>query len=49
MVKYQIDRNLSAQVNVSNISNATYYSALHPSHIVIGPARAALFSISAAY
>ena len=49
MAKYRINQNLSAQVNISNVNNAYYYSALHPSHIVVGPSRAALFSISAAY
>ncbi|MCQ8239908.1 TonB-dependent receptor [Rhizosaccharibacter radicis] len=48
MAKYQINRALSAQVNLTNLTDLTYYSALHPSHIVLGPARAALFSISAA-
>ena len=49
MAKYRIDRGLSAQVNVSNATDTYYYSALHPTHIVLGPGRAALFSLSAAF
>jgi catecholate siderophore receptor len=49
MAKYRIDRHLTAQVNVTNVSDVTTYAALHPTHIVIGPARAALFSLSASY
>ncbi|NPD67148.1 TonB-dependent siderophore receptor [Lichenicola cladoniae] len=47
MVKYQVDRHVSLQLNLTNIGDQTYYSALHPTHIVVGPSRAALFSISA--
>ncbi|WP_323992995.1 TonB-dependent siderophore receptor [Nguyenibacter sp. L1] len=47
MVKYHITHSLAAQVNIANISNALYYSALHPTHVVVGPARSALFSLSA--
>ncbi|MBB2201635.1 TonB-dependent receptor [Gluconacetobacter tumulisoli] len=49
MVKYRINPNLSAQVNIANISNTYYYSGLHPTHIVVGPARSALFSLSASF
>lgn len=48
MAKYKIDSHVSVQLNVTNVSDATYYNALHPTHIIVGPSRAALFSISAA-
>ncbi|MBB3173033.1 catecholate siderophore receptor [Endobacter medicaginis] len=44
MAKYQITPRFSGQVNLTNVTDTTYYDALHPSHIVMGPARAALFS-----
>jgi outer membrane receptor for ferric coprogen and ferric-rhodotorulic acid len=49
MAKYRINSHLSAQVNVSNVSDLTYYAALHPTHIIVGPARAAVFSLTASY
>ena len=47
MAKYNITRKISAQVNISNATDIYYYSALHPTHIVLGASRAALFSLSA--
>jgi catecholate siderophore receptor len=47
MAKYPINENLSAQVNVTNITNTYYYDLLHPAHVILGPSRAALFTISA--
>jgi catecholate siderophore receptor len=49
MVKYPITPNVSAQVNVTNVTNTYYYDELHPGHIIIGPARAALFTLSAKF
>jgi catecholate siderophore receptor len=49
MVKYRINRHLAAQVNIANVSDTYYYSALHPTHIVVGPARSALFSLNASF
>lgn len=49
MLKYRINRHIATQVNLTNISDTYYYGALHPTHIVVGPARAALFSITAEY
>ena len=49
MAKYPITPNLSAQVNITNVTNTYYYDELHPGHIIIGPARAALFTISAKF
>ncbi|HVY14549.1 MAG TPA: TonB-dependent siderophore receptor [Rhodopila sp.] len=47
MAKYPITPNLSLQVNVTNVTNTYYFDELHPGHIILGPARAALFTISA--
>jgi catecholate siderophore receptor len=47
MAKYRINKQLTAQVNLTNVTDAYYYDALHPSHIVVGPARSALFSLQA--
>ena len=47
MAKYNNTREVSAQVNISNVADTYYYSALHPTHIVLGASRAALFSLSA--
>jgi catecholate siderophore receptor len=49
MAKYPITPNISAQVNITNVTNTYYYDELHPGHIIIGPARAALFTIAAKF
>jgi catecholate siderophore receptor len=47
MAKYPIKPGLSLQVNLTNVTDTYYYDELHPGHIVLGPARAALFTLSA--
>jgi catecholate siderophore receptor len=47
MAKYPITPNLSAQVNITNVTDTYYYDGLHPGHIILGPSRAALFSLTA--
>ena len=47
MMKAPITKTLTAQVNITNINNATYYDGLHPGHIIVGASRAALFTLSA--
>jgi len=49
MAKYTVNEHLDLQVNVANISDAYYYDLLHPSHIVPGAGRSALFSASVRY
>jgi catecholate siderophore receptor len=49
MAKYPITPNISAQVNITNVTDTYYYDELHPGHIIIGPARAALFTLSAKF
>ncbi len=47
LLKAPINERLTAQVNVTNINNAYYYDGLHPGHIIVGPSRAALFTLTA--
>ncbi|PKU25628.1 TonB-dependent receptor [Telmatospirillum siberiense] len=49
MAKYPLTDNVSLQLNVYNITNKFYYDQLHPSHVVPGPGRSALFTISYKY
>jgi catecholate siderophore receptor len=49
MAKYPISRNVSLQVNVNNVTNVYYFDSLHPGHIIVGPARSALFTLSARF
>jgi catecholate siderophore receptor len=46
MAKYLITPTLSLQVNVTNVTDTYFYDGLHPGHIIVGPARAALFTLS---
>jgi catecholate siderophore receptor len=47
MAKAPITDTLTAQVNITNITDRYYYDGLHPGHIIVGPARAALFTLTA--
>jgi catecholate siderophore receptor len=47
LLKAPINERLTLQVNVTNINNAYYYDGLHPGHIIVGPSRAALFTLTA--
>ncbi len=49
MAKYAVTDNVSAQVNISNLTDKYYYDLLHPSHVVPGAGRAALFTLSVKY
>ncbi len=44
--KAPINDRLTAQVNITNISDQVYYDGLHPGHIITGAARAALFTLT---
>jgi catecholate siderophore receptor len=46
MAKYAITPNIAAQVNVNNLTNRYYYEQLHFFHVVPGPGRTALLSLS---
>lgn len=44
--KMPLTDTITAQVNVTNVNNAYFYDGLHPGHIIVGPSRAALFSLT---
>jgi catecholate siderophore receptor len=46
MAKYPITKTVTAQVNLTNATDTYYYDELHPGHIILGPSRAALFTLS---
>ncbi len=46
MAKYAFTPRVAAQVNVTNLFNRYYYDQLHFFHVVPGPGRTALFSLS---
>jgi catecholate siderophore receptor len=46
MAKYPVTPNISLQANVTNVTDTYYYDQLHPSHIILGPSRAALFTVN---
>ena len=45
--KMPVTDTLTAQVNITNISNEYYYDGLHPGHIITGAGRTALFTLTA--
>jgi catecholate siderophore receptor len=47
MAKYPVTPNVSLQMNVTNVTNTYYYDMLHPGHVILGPSRAALFTVAA--
>jgi catecholate siderophore receptor len=46
MAKYAFTPNIAAQVNVNNLTNRYYYDQLHFFHVVPGPGRTALLSLT---
>jgi catecholate siderophore receptor len=46
MARYPITPTISLQANVNNVTNNYYYDQLHPSHIILGPSRFALFTLN---
>ncbi len=49
MAKYPLTDNVNLQLNVYNLTNKFYYDQMHPSHVVPGPGRSAMFTISYKY
>jgi len=49
MAKYAFTPHIAAQVNVNNLFNRYYYDQLHFFHVVPGPGRTALLSLTARY
>jgi len=45
MVERSITEHAALHANVYNLADRYYYDQLHPSHIVLGPARSALIGI----
>ncbi len=46
MAKYPVTQNISLQVNIANATDTYYYDQLHPSHVILGPSRSALFTLN---
>jgi catecholate siderophore receptor len=46
MAKYPLTETLSLQMNLYNLTDADYYDQIHPSHVVPGAGRTALFTLS---
>src|SRR5579859_2239230 len=49
MAKMPISEGVSAQLNVNNLFDRNYIDLLHPSHVVPGEGRSALFSLTAKF
>jgi catecholate siderophore receptor len=47
MAQAPLTDTVSLQANVTNVTDRYYYDSLHPGHIIIGPGRAALFTLNA--
>jgi catecholate siderophore receptor len=46
MAKYPVTEKLDVQLNIYNITGEFYYDSLHPSHVVPGAGRSALFTVA---
>ena len=46
MAKYPVTEKLDVQLNIYNITDEFYYDSLHPSHVVPGAGRSALFTVA---
>lgn len=46
MAKFAVTANVAAQINVNNLTNRFYYDQLHFFHVVPGPGRTALLSLT---
>jgi catecholate siderophore receptor len=46
LLKYKINKHISCQVNINNLTDQFYYAQLHPGHAIPGPGISALFSTS---
>jgi catecholate siderophore receptor len=49
MAKYPLSENVDLQLNLFNLTNEAFYDQLHPSHVVPGPGRTALLTLSYKY
>jgi catecholate siderophore receptor len=49
MAKYKLNEHVSLQLNLTNLTDNKYYDQLHPSHVVPGGGRTALFTVAFKY
>ena len=49
MAKYVVNEKMTMQLNVYNITDKFYLDGLHPSHVIPGAGRTALFTINYKY
>jgi catecholate siderophore receptor len=49
MAKMPVTEGVSVQLNVNNLFDRNYIDLIHPSHVVPGEGRAALFSLNAKF
>jgi catecholate siderophore receptor len=49
MARYPLNDHMDVQVNLANLTDAYYADQLHPSHVVPGPGRSALFTVNFKY
>lgn len=49
LIKYPLTRHINLQMNMYNLTNNEYYDQIHPSHVVPGAGRSALFTIGFNY
>ena len=49
MVKYRTNEKLDLQLNIYNITDTDYFDGLHPSHVIPGTGRMAMFTINYKY
>jgi catecholate siderophore receptor len=45
MIEHPLTEKISLHANVYNLTDRYYYDQLHPSHIIVGPARSVLVGI----
>jgi catecholate siderophore receptor len=49
MAKAPITEGVSLQLNVNNLTNNNYIDLIHPSHVVPGAGRSAMFTLNAKF
>jgi catecholate siderophore receptor len=46
MAKYEVNEQIALQLNIYNIADTFYYDGIHPSHVIPGAGRTALFTVT---
>jgi len=49
MAQYRLSDHVSLKVNLTNLTDKYYYSAIHPQHVVPGAGRTAMFAVNLNY